>query len=247
MHKYLSTLLVVIIFTLSVSAQKRNNLKLIGIGFDNIITTKSILKENSSFSNRNFVLACAFNWGFGFERLVGTKLVLGMNYNKFFTSQTGSTSYSDYFDNGYRSHNVYFQPQLKPNQYFVLGNYKSSGSTFGFETKYYFSPHQHRGANGIYMASSYQLSIVNHGFIEAQYTDTSGIFERNVFYSFDNKTTLLNRFGFKLGASASSILSTDFFIGLYYSPTGSFDQLYLSPITNRNISFVMGWQIGVPF
>lgn len=241
----ISILFLIIFCALNSYAQKRNNLKLIGIGYDNIITTKNFLSDNSDFESISFVLACTFNWGFGYERLLGDRVVLGVNYNRYFPSKTGEVAYAL---NSYSNRpTVFFQPQQKPNQYFSYGDYESKGSSLGFESKYYFKPHDKDGANGFYLASSYQLSIINHGFVSAQYTDTTNSNKNLVNYSFDNTTTLLNRFGLKLGVSASSFISTDFFIGLYYTPTGNFDQLYLSPLTNRNVSFVMGWQVGIPF
>lgn len=241
----------------SATAQKRNNIKVIGIGFDNSLTATP--KINEIYESMNslpnpFVFAHTFNWGgLGYERLLGTHVVVGASYWKYFDAESDEvTCYESNYDwvtNTYPK-TVYYQPVAVPNSYFQNFTYKVTGFSLGFESKYYFKQHTENGANGVYLASSYQLTQVKHEFKEAIYADTTnGSSSSSVYWNkpFEPTTTYLNKVGLKLGVSGSSVMSADLFIGVNYIIPGNFSQFYESPLTNRAYNIQVGFNIGVPY
>lgn len=252
--KKLSILLITLSFFLHVAnAQKRNNIKVTGIGFDNIVKTSS--EFNDDYDNEiqaQLLLGNLFNWGFGYERLLGKRLVLGVNIWNFFSSKSTQLEFNT--QTKYNSVSGSFVPKINyepinvPGYYFYSAVFSQSGFQFGFESKYYFQTHDEEGANGVYIGSSYQLAKIDYNFQEVTYKDTttsSSKFKTDI--NINPATTYINKLGIKLGVSVSKIVSTDFFLGLNYALPANFDNGFHAPISARGISFTMGWQIGVPF
>lgn len=239
----------------NLQAQKRNNIKLIGIGFDNALTATPLINEIAEITYdamNPFITAQTFCWGgFGYERLLGTRLVIGGNYWKYFDAESPDlTCYDSYYDWSTQktTKTVYYQPATVKNHYFQSFIYSVSGFSLGFESKYFFKPHTENGANGIYLASSYQLTQVKHQFKEAVYADTSNNSTTSfLFKPFEPTTTYLNKLGLKLGVAGSSVLSADLFIGVNYIIPGNFSQYYESPLTSRAYNLQIGLSFGVPY
>ena len=252
MKKYLIFIgLLVGIF--SATAQKRNNIKLIGIGFDNVVKTSTEFDDDYDVDIQGELLVGhLFNWGFGYERLLGNRVVLGVNIWNFFSSTSNELYFNtqrnyDFVSGNYTTQ-INYQPLEVPGYYFNRAVFSQSGFQFGFESKYYFRSHNEEGANGIYIGSSYQLAKIDYNFQNVSYKDTT--YNTNIErtdITFDPATTYVNKLGIKLGVSGSQYVSTDFFLGINYALPANFDNGFHAPISARSISFTMGWQIGVPF
>lgn len=252
--KKLSILLITLSFFLHVAnAQKRNNIKVIGIGFDNVVKTNTVFNNDYDTEIQGQLLVGnLFNWGFGYERLLGKRLVLGVNVWNFFSSKSTSmyfntqTNYNSV--SGSSVPKINYEPINVPGYYFYSAVFSQSGFQIGFESKYYFQTHDEEGANGVYIGSSYQLAKIDYNFQDVTYKDTSSSlsgFRTDI--AINPATTYVNKLGIKLGVSASKFVSTDFFLGINYALPANFDNGFHAPISARGISFTMGWQIGVPF
>ena len=254
--KKLSILLITLSFFLHVAnAQKRNNIKVIGIGFDNSLKATKILNEiseNETGLQNPFITAHAFNWGgFGYERLLGTHVAIGASYWKYFDAESGELNCYDAYNDfpNPTKYTVYYQPVSVPNSYFQYFTYKVSGFSLGFESKYFFKAHTDDGANGVYLASSYQLTQVKHEFTNATYADTTNGSNNSISFikPFDATTTYLNKIGLKIGVAGSAAISADLFIGVNYIIPGNFSQFYESPLTSRAYNIQIGLNLGVPY
>lgn len=233
------------------SAQKRNNLKLIGFGFDYMVKTSSIFDNDYDVDVKTqLALGHLFTWGFGYERVLGNHVVLGVNYWKYFETISNDINFNSRTQqiNGRSQSVINYQPIQVNNHVFRNAVFSQSGFQVGFESKFFFKSHTTDGANGFYLASSYQLAQLNYSFSNAQYQDTtnSSLYTTKT-VDIPDATTFVSKLGLKMGVSASTYVSSDFFIAFNYVLPSDLNNKFVAPITTRNLGIAVGLQVGIPF
>ncbi len=214
-----------LLVTTSSFAQKRNNLQLVGFGYDqwsNDDYTKDVGEFLESVGRFTYIA--------GYERLIGDRLALGLTYH-FIIPSVDNTFYD--FQSYRPLRNL---PSTYSNTY-----YSFSGFNIGYDSKYYFQEFDEDGANGFYIGCNYQYStITESGIVNYDYNTSQTMLPRNTYN--------IHRLGIKTGFTISDDISQQFGIGLFYNmPSSNKDLTWVSPVGVNNISFNISWVVGIPF
>ncbi len=220
-----------ILINISVFAQKRNNLQLIGFGFDQwseyYIPLESLSPEVGRYS---YIV--------GYQRLIGSKLSLGLTFNYLFGLKDEPVS-------GYYEYS--YAPKYINGYEFDKGNYTLNAYSIGYESKYYFEEFDEDGANAFYLGFNYQYTNINETINEVTYRKISNASDTQT-PTFEEMNYGINKLGLKVGKTATGTFTSDFAIGMYLNmPTANKDLTWKSPTIVNSLSFNITWLIGIPF
>ncbi len=211
-----------ILINISVFGQKRNNVQIAGLAIDVFsIPNREI---NPFFNNFRYVVA--------YQRLVGNRLLLGVNYSHVYGHKEEPVSY-DYGA---------YSPVKIPNKTFYSAKYNTRGFGLGYESRYYFSDFDEDGANSSYIGFNYQHTRITEFLTDALYYQNSSPSTEK----FDDNVNSINRFGITYGISGTLLLNSEFSVGVYYNIVNK-NQEWKSPINFLDYSFNLTWLIGIPF
>lgn len=213
-----------IVINISAFAQKRNNVQIAGLAIDVFsIPNREI---NPFFNTFRYVVA--------YQRLVGNRLLLGVNYSHVFGYNEESISY-DY--GGY-------SPVKIPNKTFYSAKYNTRGFGLGYESRYYFSDFDENGANSSYIGFNYQHTRITESLTDARFDNKNN--NTLTTEKFDDNVNSINRLGITYGLSGSLLLNSEFSVGIYYNIVNK-NQEWKSPINFLDYSINLTWLIGIPF
>jgi hypothetical protein len=220
--------------------QKRNNIKLIGFGYDTWTSAENYL--GIGYTDEFVNSSSRFSYTLGYERLIGSRLSVSGTYNYIFGSDQDEFNEESSFQTDYT-------PEKIPNQLFYRGFYTTSGYTLGYETKYFFNEFDEDGANSMFIGFNYQYTKFKEELSDVQY-EILPAFSRNYTtpQDYSARDYSINRFGVKLGATYTGVLSSEFAIGMYLNmPAGFDDAAWRTPVPINPLSFNLTWVMGVPF
>jgi hypothetical protein len=241
-------ILVFILFSITALVtfgQKRNNIKLFGFGYDTWTSDENYL---GLYYTDEFVNSSSrFSYILGYERLIGSRLSVSGTYNYIFGSDQYEFNEESSFQTEYTPEKI-----PNPNQLFYRGFYTTSGYTLGYETKYFFNEFDEDGANSLFIGFNYQYTKFKEELSDVQYeyvikpNPLSNDFTSPQDYAARDYS--INRFGVKLGATYTGVLSSEFAIGMYLNmPAGFDDAAWRTPVPINPLSFNLTWVLGVPF
>lgn len=236
-------ILVFILFSITALVtfgQKRNNIKLIGFGYDTWTNADNYL--GIGYTDEFVNSSSRFSYTLGYERLIGSRLSVSGTYNYIFGSDQDEFNDETSFQTDYK-------PEEIPDQFFYKGFYTSSGYTLGYETKYFFNEFDEDGANSLFIGFNYQYTKFKEELSDVQY-ELSPAFSRNYTTpkDYSARDYSINRLGVKLGATYTGALSSEFAIGMYLNmPAGFDDSAWRTPVAINPLSFNLTWVLGVPF
>ena len=220
--------------------QKRNNIKLTGFGYDTWTNADNYL--GIGYTDELVNSSSRFSYIIGYERLIGSRLSVSGTYNYIFGSDQDEFNDESSFQTDYT-------PEKIPDQLFYRGFYTTSGYTLGYETKYFFNEFDEDGANSMFIGFNYQHTKFKEELSDVQY-EILPAFSRNYTtpQDYSARDYSINRFGVKLGATYTGLLSSEFAIGMYLNmPAGFDDSAWRTPVSINPLSFNLTWVMGVPF
>jgi hypothetical protein len=219
--------------------QKRNNIKLLGFGYDTWTSAENYL---GLYHTDEFINSSSrFSYTLGYERLIGSRLSVSGTYNYIFGSDRDEFNEESSFQTDYT-------PQEIPNQLFYRGFYTTSGYTLGYETKYFFNEFDEDGANSLFIGFNYQHTKFKEELNDVQYEKPIGSFNYTSPQDYAARDYSINRLGVKFGATYTGTLSSEFAVGMYLNMPAGFDEsAWRTPVSVNRLSFNLTWVLGVPF
>lgn len=224
-------ILICVLGSLSVMAQKRNIIKPLCFDWEYMDYSKDE-SGDLNFSN-------VFNYKFGYERLIGKRLSVGLSYMSFFSPSEGKDIRGDNYSS--------YSPENIPGYYYDRATYTNKIRGFEYESRYFFSNLEEDGLNSGYLGFMYGYLSSKQSLTNATYNNSIDPTDRFT-KQYPDKEVNIHRFGLKLGYAASGAIYTDIHIGIFYnSRPNDYNKGWTSPSDIYPVNVVLGWHIGIPF
>jgi hypothetical protein len=231
MKKLITLVVMLLVMIQLTNAQKRNIIKPAGLLLDvSSFDITSFLEDED-----NEIAALNIGYAAGYERLLGSRLSVGLQFTKYFKINSSV--------NGYTS--GYSGPQSIPGYTFNSGNYARTGFNVEYESRYYFREFDEDGVRSAYLGFAYQFASFTESFSNATYYSNGAA--ASIEKSYADQTFSASRLGIKFGYAGSNAVSSNFFAGIYFNIPGQQNKQWNSVKTMQPVSIYAGWTFGIPF
>lgn len=220
-----------VVAMLHCNAQNKNVWNIAGWYYDYLLVADDVEDDPVRYANKT-----GFSCGYG--RLIGSRIYIGLNYNRFFGPKERESAFFEEYDPKSDDIGIRLPPNFTVTDYYL----KERGQGFTYESKYFFDDHDNNGPDGVYigvMFSKLWFEETLKG-IEIKNDIT---FEDYNYPDITNKYTI-KRIGAKCGAAAEF---GEYYIGTFYNFENNKGAAFNSPTRVSKLSLTFGFNFWLPF